>query len=104
MITSSDRRINNAASTAAAAITRDLRQYLVSLGWTNTAASAVSVHYSSAAFKVKITGTHKKEAEIFEYGTESQRPTAGIRKYLNRDQAIQEIYFDMLEDALGEII
>lgn len=104
MTISFENRLHNASRNAAQVLTRDLRNYLVSLGWPAQAASAVSIDYEMNDFTVDISGPHADDANLFEYGSQSVRPTAAIRKYFNRGENIQELYFSLVEKELGELV
>jgi hypothetical protein len=82
-------------------LTADLRAYLVDFGWDEAAASAVRVVYNTVGgFQLKISGTYKKAAETLEYGNESSRPTAAIRKYFNTPSRIESLYQSALQEEL----
>lgn len=104
MTTVFENKIKAASRNAARALTRDLQQYLISLGWPATAASAVSLDYDLGDFKVEITGKYADDANVFEYGSPARRPTAAIRKYFNRDARLKELYFSIIEKEVGEIL
>lgn len=104
MTISFEHKLKAASRNAAQVLTKDLRQYLVSLGWPPQAASAVSIDYDMNAFKVDISGTYAEDANIFEYGSPGRRPTAAIRKYFNREAKLQEVYFALIEKEIGDII
>ena len=96
------KNIEAASRSATSKVTRDLRTYLIESGWSAEAASAVSVIYTETdGFSVKITGQHKQTAETLEYGNESMRPTAAIRKYFNDRSSFEHHYKKALEVALG---
>jgi len=104
MTISFENRLHNASRNAAQVLTRDLRDYLVSLGWPPQAASAVSIDYEMNDFKVDISGTYADDAKTLEYGSQVMRPTAAIRKFFNRGENIHERYFSLVEKALGELV
>jgi hypothetical protein len=104
MTISFENRLHNASRTAAQALTRDIRDYLVSLGWPPQAASAVSIDYEMNDFKVDISGQYADDANVLEYGSQVMRPTAAIRKFFNRDENIHGRYFALIEKALGELV
>lgn len=104
MTISFEHKLRAASRNAAQVLTKDLRQYLISLGWPSQAASAVSIDYDMNAFKVDISGTYADDAKLFEYGSQSMRPTAAIRKYFNRDSKLQDVYFSLIEKEIGDII
>lgn len=104
MTISFENRLHSASKNAAQILTRDLRQYLVSLGWPDEIASAVSIGYEMNDFKVDIAGAYAEDANVLEYGSPGRRPTAAIRKYFNRGDNIQELYFSLVEKELGELV
>ncbi len=104
MTISFENRLHNASRNAAQALTRDLRNYLVSLGWPPQAASAVSIDYEMNDFKIDISGQYADDAKLFEYGSQVVRPTAAIRKFFNRSENIHDRYFSLVEKELGELV
>ena len=102
MTISFEHKVQAASKKAAQVLTKDLRQYLVALGWPPQAASAVTLDYDMGSFKVDITGQHSDDAKILEYGSPGFRPTAAIRKYFNRDSRLKDIYFSLIEKEVGE--
>lgn len=104
MIEPFENALKDVAVLAAQEITKDLRSYLISLGWPATAASAVVIEYENDDFKVDFDGPFREEAETYEYGSEVIRPTAAVRKYMNREETLHRIYFSILENKLGELV
>jgi hypothetical protein len=104
MTTLFEPKVKAAAKSAAQILTKDLRQYLISLGWPPQAASAVSLHYKLSSFEVEISGQYADDARLFEYGSQAMRPTAAIRKYFNRSERLQEVYFAAIEKEVGDIL
>lgn len=104
MTISFEHKVQAASKKAAQVLTKDLRQYLVALGWPPQAASAVSLDYDMGSFKVDISGQYAEDANVFEYGSPGFRPTAAIRKYFNRDSHLKDVYFSLIEKEVGEIL
>lgn len=103
-MTNFEDKLKEASVKAAKVITADLRSNLVSSGWPAEVASAVTVVYEQEDFGVEISGPNKDQANALEYGTETRRPTASIRKYFNRSGPVQELYLSVAEEYLGEFV
>jgi hypothetical protein len=98
------RSIETASKEAAYEITLRLNEHLISSGWPEAAAKSVQVVRTNSAFDVKYEGDSSESAMALEYGNEQQRPTSAVRKFLNNDTLLHEIYFNSLEKHLGEIL
>lgn len=96
--------VDNASKEAAHAITQRLTDHLISSGWPPAAANSVAVVRITSGFDVQYNGDAKDQAMSLEYGTEKQRPTSAVRKFLNNEALLNEIYFSHLEKHLGEIL
>jgi hypothetical protein len=96
--------VDNASREAADAITQRLTDHLISSGWPESAAKSVAVVRTTSGFNVEYDGAAKDQAMSLEYGTERQRPTSAVRKFLNNEALLNEIYFSHLEKHLGEIL
>jgi hypothetical protein len=95
---------DKAVHEAAEDLTLMLRQSLVSSGWSFEAAYSVTLFYTGERFDYKFDGDFGEDAQTLEFGTENQRPTGSIRKFLNQNQVLQNAYLDNLEKYLGELV
>lgn len=95
---------DKAAEEAAYVITNSLYNYLVSAGWSNSAARSIKVISTPSGFDVKFEGPAVEEAQTLEYGDEYTRPTGAIRKFMNQAGALQKILLDRYEEKLGDIL
>lgn len=103
-MTSHLKSLETASKEAAYEITLRLNNHLISSGWPEAAAKSVAVVRTSSGFDVKYDGDAQDEAMALEYGTERQRPTSAVRKFLNDEALLNEVYFSHLEKHLGEIL
>ena len=81
-----------------------LREYLMSSGWPFEAAMSVLLSYSGETLSYDFEGPAAEAAQTLEFGNESQRPTAAVRKFLNKSEIIEKVYLRNLEDELGDIL
>ena len=103
-MTSPLKSIETASKEAAYEITLRLTDHLISSGWPESAAKSVQVVRTNSGFDVKYEGEASDSAAALEYGTEEQRPTSAVRKFLNDENLLHEIYFNSIEKHLGEIL
>jgi hypothetical protein len=85
-------------------LTSILRDHLLASGWTYEAALSVSIVYTGERFDYKFEGASTQEAETLEFGSEEMRPTAAVRKFLNKTNVIEQVYVAQLERQLGELV
>lgn len=96
---------DKASTETAFIVTQRLREYLVSSNWPVSAAESVSVTFNNNdGFDLVFLGEGASKAQDLEYGTEYERPTAAIRKFLKDQSTIEHIYTARLEAYLGEIV
>lgn len=80
---------NKASQDTASFMTHQLRLSALQHGWDRDVVENTHVEYSGKKFTVKVHGDYADRAFVHEYGSETQRPTAVIRKYTN-DTAVAE--------------
>lgn len=95
--------VNKASKEAAVLITTDIQNYLVNAGWSAEAAYSVQITYDASGFGFKFDGSGADKASVLEYGSESERPTAAVRRYLSQSDKPNDILMKRLESHLGEI-
>lgn len=96
--------IQKASKEAAVLITSDIHNYLVNAGWPAEAAYSVQVTYDNSGFGFVFEGSGAEKADVLEYGSESERPTAAIRKYFSQSEKPNDLLMKRLESHLGEIV
>jgi hypothetical protein len=80
---------HKAAQDTASFMTHQLRQSALQHGWDKDVAENTHVEYGSGKFTVKVHPDYSSRAFVHEYGSETQRPTAVIRKYVNDTSVAQ---------------
>jgi hypothetical protein len=93
--------IDRAAQDAAAYMTFDVRRSARSHGWSPEEASSLRVRYSDNDFGIHAEGSHAEKALTKEFGTESSRPTAVMRKYGNNPGKSEAIFMRQLNKHIG---
>ena len=81
-----------------------LRESLTSAGWPIDAAMSVQLFYTGERFDYTFDGPGAESAKTLEFGTEIVRPTAEVRKFLNKNEIIEKVYLAKLETQLGDLI
>jgi len=74
---------------AAGNLTDKLRQSALAHGWDKDVVAHLTVEHSNNSFNVHVHPDYQDRAFVHEYGSETQRPTAVIRKFSNRKAEIQ---------------
>lgn len=97
-------KADQAIDAAAVELTSLLRENLLARGWSFDAAMAVSLIYTGERFDYIFNGPFAEEAKTLEFGTEFIRPTAEVRKFLNRGELVDKVYLSQLEAELGDLI
>lgn len=90
-----------AAVTTATYMTADVRHSAMKQGWDIETASNTNIMYDGTEVKVHIDAGFESQAMDLEYGTESSRPTAVLRKYGNRTQDAEKVFLSALSKGLG---
>lgn len=78
---------------AARELTHVLRKTASENGWTDTALRGIRIHHDGKEFKLHTSESAKHEVWSHEYGTETSRPTATIRRFLNDENRMSEILY-----------
>jgi hypothetical protein len=74
---------HKAANDTASFMTHQLRQSALQHGWDRDVVENTNVEYASGKFTVKVHPDYSARAFVHEYGDETTRPTAVLRKYMN---------------------
>lgn len=81
-----------------------LKDSLTSAGWPYDAAMSVRLFYTGERFDYTFEGPDAEAAKTLEFGNESARPTAEVRKFLNKNEIIEKTYVANLEAQLGDLL
>jgi hypothetical protein len=90
-----------AAAEAARSMTYDLRNSAIEHGWNPEIANSLRVTHTGSAFKVHVPKKHRKTVHELEYGTESSRPTAVLRKFNNRPEYMEKAFMKSMSRLTG---
>jgi hypothetical protein len=78
-----------------------LRNEALAHGWPEDIVRHLAVHHKDGQFSVHAHDTHRKEVLDLEYGTPTQRPTAVIRKFNNRQSDAQNFLMLRFNKHMG---
>lgn len=93
--------VDSAADRTSISMTSRLRKYAVTNGWNGKVARNTQVAYRpDEGFVVEFADDVREQAMNLEYGTETMRPTAAIRKYENSGHA-EEAFIAHLRKEFG---
>jgi hypothetical protein len=84
------KHLPQAAAEAARSMTYDLRNSALDHGWHPEVANSLYIVHDGSEFKVHVPKKHKQTVHELEYGTETQRPTAVLRKFNNRPEYMEK--------------
>jgi len=90
-----------AAYQAGLYMTADVRHRAMEHGWHPEVASNTNIMYDGTQYKVEVHDDFESQAMDLEYGTETMRPTAVIRKYGNNTSQAEHAFMTVLEKDLG---
>ena len=93
--------VQKAAQDTANYMTYDARESAHAHGWNSHEADSIRVRYTDGEFHVHAEGDHAEHALSKEYGTETQRPTAVMRKYANNSGRSGEVFMAHLNRHAG---
>jgi hypothetical protein len=79
-----------ASKDTATSMTMELRKNALNAGWEKDVVDNMKVKYGKSGFKVRIHPDYQYRAHVHEYGTETKKPTAVIRKYNNPDSGLKD--------------
>jgi hypothetical protein len=86
---------------AARSLTMDLYDSAIEHGWHPDIARHLSINFDGQHLRVNYPDHVKSHIENLEYGTETQRPTAVIRKFKNRSADIDRVTEQALSKHMG---
>lgn len=75
--------VDKAAADSAVIMTHQLRQHALQHGWEPDVTSGLYVKHHEGKFSINIHPSVADRAFVHEYGNETKRPTAALRKYIN---------------------
>lgn len=90
-----------AGTSAANSLTQHLRGLAAKQGWHPRLANSLSVNFDGKGFKVSYPDEVRDDVHRLEYGTETTRPTAVIRKFKNRQAHIDNTFVSHLNQHMG---
>ena len=82
--------IHKAAEQTATVMTHQVRQHASKSGWTPEAADSLNVKYVDGKF---VAHSSSGDAFTHEYGSETSRPTAAVRKFSSQSNKISGPFF-----------
>ena len=91
----------NAVKRTAADMTAQLRQSALKNGWDKDVVANMHVEHDGSKFNVHIHPDYNARAFVHEYGSETVRPTAVIRKFSNDTKSIQKNFMANIKQSYG---
>jgi len=73
-------------------MTADLRSHALEAGWHPDVVAHMHVEHNNGEFSVKVHPDYHSRAFTHEYGDETARPTAVIRKYSNNNGHTSQVF------------
>jgi hypothetical protein len=83
-------------------MTRQLRQHATDNGWDSEVVNNMHVTHENGKFSTHVHPAHVEKAMNLEYGTESQRPRAAVRKFLNDSKTSERAFMTRINHHLKE--
>lgn len=84
-------------------MTAQLRQHAIQNGWDADVANTLQVAHENGKFVAKVHPDYADRAFVHEYGTETVRPTATIRKFMNDPHVINNAFMVTLDRRWKEM-
>ena len=84
-------------------MTAQLRRQALHSGWDADVANTLHVSQVDGKFVAKVHPNHTDRAFVHEYGTETIRPTATIRKFMNNPKHVNDAYMVTLNNRWKEV-
>lgn len=94
--------VTNATHDIAKFMTYDLRSVAVREGWEPEVASGLSISYDGNKFAYNLGDQFSEQAFNHEFGTETTRPKATVRRYLNDLSGAQKVMGKLIEKHVKE--
>ena len=95
--------VDSAFKKASLSLTEDLRQELLAAGYSASAAESVVIIFDGEKFDYDFDGDGANEAQTLEFGNESRKPLAVIRKFCSNTNNFESRVEDALRPYLGEL-
>ena len=83
-------------------MTAQLRKQAVHSGWDPEVASTLHVAHEGGKFTAKVHPDYADRAFVHEYGNESVKPTAAIRKFMNDPKHLNDAFMVTLNNRWKE--
>jgi hypothetical protein len=93
--------VSKAKQDMAAHMTVHLRESALNHGWSPEVVSSMEVHHGKDGYQVTVPDEHKDQFMTHEYGSETVRPTAVVRKFFNDTNASQSFFVKRMNEHLG---
>ena len=93
--------VHVAAHAAARQMTSDIRQSALDHNWHPDVVRNMQVKYTDGSFNVHIHPDYEERAFVHEYGSETSRPTAVIRKYETQSHNAVSTFATSFMEHLG---
>lgn len=93
--------IHKAAKDTAAHMTVELRARALEHGWDADVVKNTHIQYSNGAFSLRIHPDYTDRAFVHEYGNETLRPTAVLRRYEHQLGSVSDVFDSRLNAHLG---
>jgi hypothetical protein len=93
--------IHKAAQDAALHMTADLRSSAEDHGWDSDVVKNMHVSYTDGKFSLNIHPDYQSRAFVHEYGNETVRPTAVLRKYEHQMGDVSKFFNKRFVKHLG---
>jgi len=84
-------------------MTSSLRSEARKSGWPSHVVANMGVTYGDNGFEAHVHDRHIDEAKNLEYGTETSRPTAAVRRFKNRQSESSTFLAGRLSHHLGKL-
>jgi hypothetical protein len=92
-----------AAHTTAQFMTQQLRHSAMQHGWDSDVVNHMHVIHENGSFKTHVDPEYAERAWVHEYGTETVRPTAVIRKYSNNSKIAKDALWHSIKHHYKEM-
>lgn len=96
--------LHQAANHSALYMEHELRTNAIRQGWHPSVAHGLHVGYVDGEFKVSVDADKHAAAHLHEYGDETTRPTAVIRKHGNNTSMAEKAFIRSLEKQLKGLL
>lgn len=91
----------DAIQATSAQMTEQLRQSALKSGWDKDVVANMQVKHDGTKFNVHIHPDYNSRAFVHEYGSESVRPTAVLRKFSNDTKSVQKSFMANIKKSYG---